>query len=358
MSNDNRDRIPSEELTAYERWELPLLDRDGNEVAHSRSEERDVKPLTAADIEAIREAAWEDGKAEGRETGNREGYEAGFETGRSDGYEKGHAEGTEKGQNEGNEAAQNDVKTGLDRLEQVMAELVDPIQRHEDELETALFNLTATLSRAVIFRELQADSSQIREVVRHAMASLPPTRDNVRIRVNPVDVEWVQEVSGRFESEAIVTADEKILAGGCKVETRHSLIDYTVEKRFQKAVQGMLDKQLDSSHPRDGAGLDAIMDDLTVFHREVLEESHHEVLEESPSPETDKVGQPAGAASPAADSAPITSDDTPKEAPPGTTDASEDAGHESEHAADLEPAADLNKNTPEDHEEQDDEHTR
>ena len=44
----NLDRIPKENLTAYERWELPLLDARGNEVA--QVEDREVKPLTAADI--------------------------------------------------------------------------------------------------------------------------------------------------------------------------------------------------------------------------------------------------------------------------------------------------------------------
>jgi flagellar assembly protein FliH len=271
MSNDRRDRIPSEELTAYERWELPLLDGDGNEVANSRAEQRNVKPLTAGDIEAIREAAWQDGLTEGKEAGHREGYEAGLEAGRRDGFEKGHGEGTEKGRVEAMDATRADVNQGLERLEQMMAELLDPIHRHEDELETALFNLTATLARAVIFRELRVDSSQIRDVVLHAMASLPSTRDNVRIRVHPDDVDHIRDVAGRFEAEAIVTADDSILPGGCKVETRHSLVDYTVEKRFQKAVQGMLDQQLDSDEPGDSADLDALMGDLTDFHRDVLE---------------------------------------------------------------------------------------
>ena len=43
MKDSTRDvnRIPKEQLTAYERWELPLLDARGNEVA--REEEREVK---------------------------------------------------------------------------------------------------------------------------------------------------------------------------------------------------------------------------------------------------------------------------------------------------------------------------
>ena len=72
-SEKSLNRIPKEQLTAYERWELPLLDARGNEVP--REEERDVKPLTAADLEDIRQAAREDGYAEGRDRPLRSGVQ-------------------------------------------------------------------------------------------------------------------------------------------------------------------------------------------------------------------------------------------------------------------------------------------
>lgn len=265
------DRIPSEELTAYERWELPLLDQKGNEVA--REEERDVKPLTAGDLEEIRQAAWEDGRADGHESGYKDGMTEGREQGHKEGYEAGHAEGTAAGHEQSLTNARQEIDTGLQRLEAVMGELLDPIRRHEDELETALLNLTTVLARAVVFRELATDSSHIRAVVRQAVASLPSTRENVTVRVNPADAEWVREVAGRFESETSVVVDETILAGGCKVETRHSLVDFTAEKRFQKAVQSMLDRQLSSDEPGDSVELDARMGELTDFHRDVLSSS-------------------------------------------------------------------------------------
>ena len=46
-SDQDSKRIPKEQMTAWERWELPLLDERGNQVV----EEEEVKPLTAADLE-------------------------------------------------------------------------------------------------------------------------------------------------------------------------------------------------------------------------------------------------------------------------------------------------------------------
>lgn len=265
-----RDRIPPEELSAWERWELPLLDEQGNEVA--REEEVEVKPLTAADIEAIRQSAWE----EGREEGRANGYEEGFKQGADEGREQGLKEGRETGEQEGRSQAEQDTRSAIDeklaRLESVMAELVAPIERHQDELESALVNLATVLARAVIHRELSLDSSQIRQVVTDAVNSLPSTRENVRIRINPSDQEWVSEVATRLDAEVSVITDESILAGGCKVETRHSLVDYTVEKRFQKAVQAMLEKQIGNASAGEGEELESVMGDLSDFHRDVLDE--------------------------------------------------------------------------------------
>ena len=263
-----RNYIPREELTAYERWELPLLDEQGNEVAV----EEEVRPLTAADIEAIREAAKQDGFSEGRESGYREGHEEGRKQGHDEGYQAGLEEGREAGRQQGLDDTRSEVDSKLDRLEHLLGELLLPVQRHQDELETALVNLTTVLARAVIFRELSLDSSHIGQLVSRAMDSLPSTADNVRIRINPADAESVREVAGRFEAESSVVEDASVLQGGCRLETRHSLVDYTVEKRFQKAVQRMLDQPLGNEQQGESAGLDAMMDDLTDFHTDVLKE--------------------------------------------------------------------------------------
>ncbi|HET8799743.1 MAG TPA: flagellar assembly protein FliH [Marinobacter sp.] len=267
MKDSVRDlnRIPKEQLTAYERWELPLLDARGNEVA--REEEQNVKPLTAADIEAIRAAAREDGYQEGREEGFQAGLSEGRQQGHQEGLDTGQAEGLERGQAE----ARSEIDAKLDRLEHLLGELMLPIKRHQDELETVLLNLTTVLSRAVVYRELSLDSSQIQRVVRRAIEALPSTADNLRIHVHPGDSDWVREVAARLETGASVIEDDRILPGGCTVETRHSLVDFTVEKRFQRAVQSMLDQQMTGSDAGESEELDSLMGDLTDFHRDVMD---------------------------------------------------------------------------------------
>lgn len=276
-SDQDTKRIPKEQLTAWERWELPLLDERGNQVVH----EQEVKPLTASDLEEIRQAAREDGFQEGREAGYQEGFEKGRADGHQQGVQAGEAEGRELGQRQAAEATRKEVESRVDRLEHLLGELVLPIQRHEEELETALVNLTTVLARAVVYRELSLDSSQIRQVVRKALAALPSTADNLRIHIHPDDLEPVREVAERLEVSPSIIEDDTLLPGGCKVESRHSLVDYTVEKRFQRAVQGMLEDQLSDHAGVDDEELGSLMGDLSDFHRDVLSESA------MASPETD-----------------------------------------------------------------------
>lgn len=217
MGDSNRDvnRIPKEQLTAYERWELPLLNDRGHELTR------------------------DDGYTQGRDQGYQDGLEAGREEGRRQGLETGKAEG----QTRGYEDSQKEIDVKLDRLEHLLGELLLPISRHRDDIETALVNLTTVLARAVVYRELTIDSSQIRHVVRRALEALPSTVDTVRIRIHPDDCDSVREVADRMAATSSLIEDTAVLPGGCTVETCRSLVDFTVEKRLQRAVESMLEPQ-------------------------------------------------------------------------------------------------------------------
>ena len=261
--------IPKENLTAWERWELPLLDEQGNQVAR----EEEVKPLTAANLQEIREAARVDGYQEGRDTGYQEGFEQGRAEGHQEGVAAGEAEGRELGRQQATEAIQQENASRMARLDQILGELLLPIERHEAELESALVNLTTVLARAVVYRELSIDTSQIREVVRKALKSLPSTAENVRLSIHPDDFDAVSEVAERMEAKPSIIQDDSLMPGGCRVETRNSLVDYTVEKRFQRAVQNMLEEQLASEDPSESSQATASLGEVTDFHRDLLDDT-------------------------------------------------------------------------------------
>lgn len=273
MSDKKSNRIPADQLTAYERWELPAMEPSGNDVIRSQvsSAEIPVKPLTASDLEKIRleayEAGFAEGKAKGLEEGHKEGVEKGFQEGLQNGTQKGLLEGQQTGQQQ----KQAEIEATITRLNGVMSNLLEPIKQHDDEVEEALLNLVLAISRAVIMRELSLDSQQIRQTIMEALGSLPSSASNVKIWVNSVDYGDVYGVAESLSSEAQIIKTDEILPGGCKVETLHSQIDATVEKRFQKTVQQMLDRHASSLAVDEAPDLTDAMDDMTDFHRDVLE---------------------------------------------------------------------------------------
>src|SRR5690606_27940443 len=159
-----------------------------------------VKPLTLDELEAIRQDA----------------YNEGFATGEKDGF---HA-----GQLKGKQAADVILQGKLQSLERLMAQLVEPNAEQDRQLEQALVNLVSHMTRQVIQREMEIDSSQLRQVLREALKLLPMGAENIRIHVNPQDFELVKALRERHEESWRILEDESLQPGGCRVESEHSQI--------------------------------------------------------------------------------------------------------------------------------------
>ncbi len=290
MSNrSSRDRIPSGDLTAYERWELPLLDEEGGRKPSVTQGEEEVKPLTAEDLEAIHNEAYQDGYSEGFELGKKEGMDQGAREGYRLGEEEGQAAGRETGHQQALDETRQAMEEKQAQLDQLMESLVKPIDQQRDSVEAATLNLVMALSRAVIQRELSIDSSQITNLVRDALDTLPGADEQVRISVNPDDAEAVRQAVIHHEASTRVIENERIHPGGCKVENSQSLVDFSVEKRFQKVVQSMLDQQLSDDDTGEHSELDAMMGELSDYHRDVLEEKPAQVSEQQAETDTSEV---------------------------------------------------------------------
>ncbi len=233
--------IRAKDLGAFDRWALPSFDAPGEvpgdvepavdaptaaaEVEAQdvgQSEEvalEDVKPLTLDELEAIRQDA----------------YNEGFATGEKDGF---HA-----GQLKAKQEAEAALALKLGSLEQVMAQLFEPIAEQDQQLEVTLVRLVSHMVREVIQRELVSDSSQIRQVLREALKLLPMGADNVRIQVNPQDFETIKALRERHEESWRILEDDSLLPGGCRIESEHSQIDASVETRLAQALKQLFEQQ-------------------------------------------------------------------------------------------------------------------
>ena len=157
---------PTDELLELlKRWPTPQLESDkkapvgktnalnktlpSHQAAAVEIEEEaqlEIKPLTADDIEQIRQAAFDEGFAQGKEEGFSKGYEEGREQGTADGLAHGQAEGKKLGLEQATEEIEQkklELATLLDQLQQ-------PLLQVDQQVEQQLLQLCLAMAEAVI----------------------------------------------------------------------------------------------------------------------------------------------------------------------------------------------------------------
>ncbi|MFJ9989638.1 flagellar assembly protein FliH [Pseudomonas putida] len=229
------DLIRARDLEGVDVWALPSFDPEPEPAPEPEPELveeveevplEEVQPLTLEELEAIRQEAYNEGFA----TGEREGFHS--------------------TQLKVRQEAEEALTAKLAGLEQLMANLFEPIAEQDTQIEKSLVHLVAHVARQVIGRELASDSSQITHVLREALKLLPMGADNIRIHLNPQDFELAKALRERHEESWKLLEDESLLPGGCRIETAHSRIDATMETRMEKAVAQLFEQSHDQSlHP-------------------------------------------------------------------------------------------------------------
>lgn len=246
---DNKlvNRIPFEEIATAKVWSLPSLNsgkvvpsvkkpspRDENKARDEKKGGTEIieevaspviKPFTAEQLQQITAAAEEDG----RERGYKEGLQ------------KGLAEGEKKGLQIGEQKAYNETKTALDdqtqRFRQIADALLNPLATQDSRLENIVLDMAVHLAKHLLNRELTEDPSSLFHLVERAVGSLPAGAKNIRIYLHPDDVELAHEAFAQLGRNWTFFADAKMSRGGCRLETDHSLVDYSVEQRLRQMLE-------------------------------------------------------------------------------------------------------------------------
>lgn len=221
--------IRGEESGSVDRWELP----DFGEAAAT------AQPgPTVRELEALQQAAYDEGFAQGRadgfakgqEEGNAKGYEEGVERGYQEGFAKGQAEGHA----EGRAAGEQEGRELVERMRRIFDALAEPIRELDDSVEQALTDLALTIARQIIRREIATQPDEILAVVHEAVGLLPLTAREVSVRLHPDDARYLRDnLQGSDEAAAWKLIDDPTISrGGCRVNSASSEIDATVEHRI------------------------------------------------------------------------------------------------------------------------------
>ncbi|OGO81602.1 MAG: flagellar biosynthesis protein [Chromatiales bacterium RIFOXYA1_FULL_46_5] len=249
---------PTDELLELlKRWPSPELSADKKPLAGKTNalnktlplqkvavkveeeDELDIKPLTADDIEQIRQAAFEEGFGQGKEEGFSKGYEEGREQGTADGLAHGQAEGKKQGLEQGTEQIEQkklELIALLDQLQQ-------PLLQVDQQVEQQLLQLCLAMAEAVIAVECKTNPQVILKTLSDATAVLPLRTEHILIKLHPDDVAIIEQ---HFSAEQLaernwqLRSDPAIEQGGCLLETPLSSMDRSIKHRLQSSLEHFL----------------------------------------------------------------------------------------------------------------------
>lgn len=205
--------------------------------------EEEVKPLTAEEIEEIRQAAYQEGFNQGKEEGFTAGFEEGQKSGHEQGLKSGHDEGVAQGLSEG--------KTQIDELAQQWQLLVEqlhaPLATVENNVEQQLLTLVVQLTEAITHHEVTTNIDILLSAITAGMKALPSQEAQTQILLHPDDI---QQVEAQFTTQHIQEQGWRLLPaphltpGSCQIENSTSNIDLSLKTRIQDVLELFLQEAL------------------------------------------------------------------------------------------------------------------
>ena len=252
-------------LSAYDRWELPAMEAEDSNannafLANPRSaaivveeEEEEIVPLTAEEVEAIRQAAYDDGLLQGIEDGKKQGYEEGYKSGA------------------------DDARAMTTKMSHICRALLEPIPAQDEEIEQALMTLVKSICKRVVQRELQLDSTSLHLVLTEALDCLQAGVGRIRIHINPDDAAFIQKTLSEMTDVDFtwqLLPHQTISPGGCIVETEKSMVDARSEKRLAAVIEQVYNKNndaLEETTEASNSGLGQLLGEIDNFNHEPID---------------------------------------------------------------------------------------
>lgn len=199
--------IESDDVTAYERWELPAV--NGPDAS-----------TTVEELQTIQKQAYDEGFA--------------------------------LGQKEGFEQKKQELEINAASLRSMIEILSEPLKNLDEDIVTQLAELSMIVAKQVVRRELHTEQGEIVGIVREAMSALPASTRKITLNIHPDDVELIRNafsLGNDNDSDELrwkVVEDPMITRGGCEISSENSRIDATVEARLNRVISTLLGSERES----------------------------------------------------------------------------------------------------------------
>lgn len=195
--------------------------------------------ITAEELEAIRQAAWDEGIAEGQATG----FAKGLEEGKLEGLQQGHQAGLEQGKEEGLALAREQVDQQMAHWQSLIDRLANPLHELDQAVEQQLISLVMQLARTLMRHEAETSPRILLEALKQGLALLPAAEQGVTLMLHPDDIARVEQAFGVEECAKRhwrLQSDPTLSPGDLQLATELSSVDLTLQGRIDQLLRNFL----------------------------------------------------------------------------------------------------------------------
>ncbi len=149
-------------------------------------------------------------------------------------FAQGHQEGVARGSQE--------MAGSLNQLTAILDTLQAPLEDLDTAVVDELVTLCMAVVRQMVRRELKISPGEIVAVVRESLGLLPIASGDITLELHPEDAQIVRDALVKKGADPgwKIIEDPLLSRGGCRVLTKTSRIDATVENRLNAAIAAVM----------------------------------------------------------------------------------------------------------------------
>lgn len=158
--------------------------------------------------------------------------------GYAEGFVQGHAQAMLEAQRQINEFISNQGQETARQFATLLESARTQIDGAEQMAAQGVLDLACELARQVLRHEISTNPNVLLPVIREALGMLFSDSRTVLVKLNPLDLEVLQDVLREEFPNVSLTllADPSIAKGGCLMESGGTVVDGKLEKRWSRAI--------------------------------------------------------------------------------------------------------------------------
>lgn len=215
--------IPSEEVGDFTQWKFGAVD-GSDPVAIEPEPELLAEPSVEVDLQVQQahvQQACDDAFAEG--------------------FAQGQAQTALEWQRRMDEYIAQQGQEAALRMQEIFQNLDATLIDMQQQMAQQILELACDVARQVVRQELSVNPNALQPVVREAVDMLVKEGKPATVRLNPVDMDAMrQPLQEETDGPAIQwLADAAVPPGGCLVESSGTVVDGSLDKRWQRAIASL-----------------------------------------------------------------------------------------------------------------------